>query len=64
MRVLKIGSSGSDVMKMQAVLRKIGYGLSTVDGVFENETQQAVIRFQRNNGLIADGIVGAQTFFK
>jgi len=62
MRVLKIGSSGSDVMKMQAVLRKIGYGLSTVDGVFGNETQQAVIRFQRNNGLIADGIVGAQTF--
>ena len=62
MRVLKIGSSGSDVMKMQAVLRKIGYGPITVDGVFESQTQQAVIRFQRNNALTADGIVGAQTF--
>jgi g-D-glutamyl-meso-diaminopimelate peptidase len=62
MRVLKIGSRGSDVMKMQAVLRKIGYALSAVDGVFGNETQQVVIRFQRNNGLTADGVAQAETY--
>lgn len=62
MRVLKLGSIGSDVMKMQAVLKKTGYGINKVDGVFGDETEQAVIRFQRNNGLPADGIVGAQTF--
>ena len=61
MRVLKLGSSGSDVMKMQALLKKIGYFSGVVDGVFGNETQKAVIRFQKDNGLTPDGIVGANT---
>lgn len=62
MRVLKLGSTGSDVMKMQAVLKKTGYGPAIVDGVFGNETKQAVIKFQRNNSLASDGVVGGQTF--
>lgn len=61
MRVLRIGSNGSDVMKMQALLKKIGYFSGVVDGVFGNETQKAVIRFQKDNGLTPDGIVGANT---
>jgi g-D-glutamyl-meso-diaminopimelate peptidase len=61
MRVLRLGSSGSDVMKMQALLKKIGYFSGVVDGVFGNETQNAVIRFQKDNGLTPDGIVGANT---
>jgi g-D-glutamyl-meso-diaminopimelate peptidase len=61
MRVLRLGSRGSDVMKIQAVLRKIGYNPGTIDGIFGSQTQQVVIQFQRNNGLPADGIIGAAT---
>lgn len=63
MRVLKKGSIGSDVMKLQAVLKKIGYNLENIDGVFGSETEKAVIKFQSNNGLNADGIVGAGTYY-
>jgi g-D-glutamyl-meso-diaminopimelate peptidase len=38
MRVLKLGSTGSDVMKIQAVLRKIGYNPGTIDGAFGSQT--------------------------
>ncbi|WP_029452659.1 M14 family metallopeptidase [Clostridium algidicarnis] len=62
MEVLKIGSKGSDVMKIQAVLKKIGYSPGVLDGVFGNETRSAVIRFQQNNGLTADGIIGEETY--
>ena len=61
MRILKIGSNGSDVMKIQAVLKKIGYSIYKIDGVFGNETKLAVIKFQNNNGLTPDGIIGAET---
>lgn len=62
MEVLKIGSRGSNVMKIQAVLKKIGYDPGVLDGVFGNETKSAVIRFQQNNGLTADGIIGEETY--
>lgn len=61
MRVLKIGSSGSDVMKMQAILQKTGYSSGAIDGVFGYQTQRAVIKFQNNNRLTPDGIVGDST---
>ncbi|MBB6631056.1 M14 family zinc carboxypeptidase [Clostridium algidicarnis] len=61
MEVLKIGSKGSDVMKIQAVLKKIGYTTGSLDGIFGNDTKNAVIGFQQNNGLTADGIIGEET---
>ncbi|MBU3194275.1 M14 family metallopeptidase [Clostridium algidicarnis] len=61
MEVLKIGSKGSDVMKIQAVLKKIGYTTGSLDGIFGNVTKNAVIGFQQNNGLTADGIIGEET---
>ncbi len=62
MRVLRLGSNGSDVMKLQAVLRKIGYNPGPIDGVFGNQTRDAVIQFQRNNWLTPDGVVGTNTY--
>lgn len=62
MRVLKLGSTGSDVMEIQALLRKIGYNPGIIDGAFGNQTLQAVIQFQRNSGLTADGIIGPTTY--
>ncbi|MBU3228557.1 M14 family metallopeptidase [Clostridium algidicarnis] len=62
MEVLKMGSRGSDVMKIQAVLKKIGYTTGSLDGIFGNDTKNAVIGFQQNNGLIVDGIIGEETY--
>lgn len=62
MRVLRVGSRGSDVMKIQAVLKKIGYNPGSIDGVFGNQMRQAVIQYQRNNGLTPDGIIGTNTY--
>jgi g-D-glutamyl-meso-diaminopimelate peptidase len=61
-RVLRLGSRGSDVMEIQALLRKIGYDPGMIDGVFDNQTLQAVMQFQRNSGLIPDGVIGASTY--
>lgn len=62
MRTLYYGVSGTDVMEMQATLRKIGYNPGPVDGVFGSQTQSAVRRFQRRFNLEADGIVGPMTW--
>ena len=35
-----------------------------VDGIFGNGTRQEVVRFQQDNNLPADGIVGSQTWGK
>ncbi|MBR1884124.1 MAG: peptidoglycan-binding protein, partial [Clostridia bacterium] len=35
-----------------------------IDGIFGNNTYNAVVNFQRNNGLAADGVVGCNTWTK
>lgn len=57
-----MGSGGANVMKIQAVLKKIGYGIGGLDGIFGNETRSAVIRFQQNNGLTVNGVIGEETY--
>jgi peptidoglycan hydrolase-like protein with peptidoglycan-binding domain len=54
-RTLRRGMSGPDVAKIQAVV-----GVA-VDGVFGFDTASAVKKWQRANGLVADGIVGPAT---
>ena len=60
--VVKQGSSGSIVKKIQTKLKNWGYYKGTVDGVYGPKTKSAVILFQKRNGLTADGIVGTKTF--
>jgi peptidoglycan hydrolase-like protein with peptidoglycan-binding domain len=57
---IKLGQSGSAVSEIQKLLNQNGYSLSS-DGVFGNQTQQAVLDYQQKNGLKVDGIVGTQT---
>lgn len=59
---IKLGSHGTEVMKIQAVLKKIGYNPGAIDGVFGSQTEAAVKSFQRNNGLTPDGIIGPATY--
>jgi len=62
METLQLGSAGPNVKLIQSLLARIGYNPGPVDGVFGQQTKQAVIEFQRNNGLVADGIVGPATW--
>lgn len=61
MRILKRGTSGADVKDLQVSLQKLGYVLGPTDGIFGLRTEQAVIQFQKDNGLTPDGIVGPVT---
>lgn len=59
--VLRLGSSGTSVRTIQQALVNRGYSLS-VDGVFGPITQNAVMSFQRSQGITVDGIVGSVTW--
>ena len=58
---LRRGSTGSSVRKVQQKLLNWGYYSGSVDGVYGSATEAAVRKFQRNNGLTADGICGVKT---
>ena len=55
------GSRGDQVRLVQQKLRQYGYMDGAADGVFGKETYDAVIWFQRKNGLTVDGVVGSAT---
>ena len=59
--VLKQGSKGDLVKEVQTKLIKWGYLTGRADGIFGAKTKTAVIKFQRKNGLTADGIIGTRT---
>lgn len=61
MPLLKYGSKGDAVKKLQAALNKKGYHL-VVDGIFGPKTRATVISFQYSRRLLVDGIVGPQTW--
>ncbi|MBR2176719.1 MAG: InlB B-repeat-containing protein, partial [Clostridia bacterium] len=52
--------TGDDVKWVQKALTMLGYSLNT-DGIYGSSTKSVVLSFQKNNGLTADGIVGAGT---
>lgn len=55
------GDRGADVTRIQQRLRQYGYMDAPADGIFGQATYDAVIWFQRKNGLKADGVVGPAT---
>jgi len=60
-RTLAWGSSGEDVRTLQADLSILGYNTYGMDGVFGKNTYNAVVGFQKAQGLAVDGIVGYNT---
>jgi len=60
-QMLKNGVTGSEVEKLQSRLKELGFYNGEVDGQFGNGTKNAVVLFQTQNGLEADGIVGPAT---
>lgn len=59
--ILRTGSKGPDVVKLQAMLNSDGADLK-VDGIFGPKTRAAVQAYQKSNGLVTDSIVGPQTW--
>ena len=47
---------------IQSLLARIGYNPGVVDGVFGQQTREAVREFQLDNGLLTDGVVGPSTW--
>ena len=58
---LHAGSSGPDVEALQQQLAAAGHPCD-VDGKFGPRTRAAVVAFQRERGLSADGVVGPMTW--
>jgi putative chitinase len=59
--VLGRGSKGDAVVQLQNMLRELNFAVA-IDGDFGPGTEVAVTRFQSENGMAADGIVGPQTW--
>lgn len=58
---LRNGSQGEKVWKLQERLRDLGYYSGDLDGQFGQGTRDAVIAFQKKNGLDPDGYAGEET---
>ena len=66
---LSVGSSGDDVRTLQLRLNRISDNypsipkIAAIDGIFAEDTQAALIRFQEIFGLTPDGIAGNTTWY-
>lgn len=58
--MLKIGSTGTDVRRLQILLNENGARI-VVDGWFGQTTRAAVIAAQRRLGVVVDGVAGPKT---
>jgi N-acetylmuramoyl-L-alanine amidase len=52
---------GDDVRYLQERLLELGYDLGRADGIFGRRTAASLANFQREVGLVADGVCGSQT---
>jgi peptidoglycan hydrolase-like protein with peptidoglycan-binding domain len=59
--ILREGSRGDDVQRVQELLTAVGYAPGPVDGIFGPKTKVAVLAFQDDHGLRVDGLAGSNT---
>jgi peptidoglycan hydrolase-like protein with peptidoglycan-binding domain len=62
MVIFKIGSKGKEVGKIQKKLSLLKHYQGPIDGIFGGGTEAAVKAFQKEKGLVIDGIVGPITW--
>lgn len=60
--ILKQGMIGDDIVKLQMKLQEYGYYQDEIDGIFGIGTKLALINFQLDCKLEADGVAGMNTF--
>ncbi|MCD8510502.1 MAG: peptidoglycan-binding protein [Bacillus sp. (in: Bacteria)] len=59
--LLTLGDEGPKVKTIQQLLKDIGYYIHSVDGVYNEKTRNAIKLYQKDHGLMIDGIVGLET---
>ena len=59
--IINAKSSSQDIKLVQKKLKNWGYYTGSVDGIYGSKTKAAVVKFQKRNGLVADGIIGNKT---
>ena len=60
--VLRLGSTGLPVRRLQSRMSAVGFDTGGVDGRFSPKTEAAVRQLQQRFDLAADGVVGAKTW--
>ena len=60
--LIKQGSISTYVLIAQDGLNTLGYSTGGLDGIFGSKTRSAVAGYQSRRGLLADGIVGCNTW--
>lgn len=60
--VIKLGDKGQAVADVQRYLKQAGLYTGTVDGIYGEESQAAIVQFQEMADLRIDGVVGAETW--
>lgn len=60
--ILRSPMQGKAVKRLQQRLRDLGLFSGQIDGIFGEQTLEAVKTFQQQNNLTVDGIVGAKTW--
>ena len=55
------GTTGQLVRDVQQALKNRGYYKGNVDGIYGTGTYNAIVSFQKDNALTADGIAGTET---
>ena len=59
--MLRNGSTGDAVKKVQEMLDTVGFSPGSIDGIFGPKTEAAVRAFQESVKIAVDGIVGPDT---
>ena len=60
--VVKEGSNGEAVVKVQTLLKERGFYFGEVTGECDSVTVEAIKKFQASEGILVDGICGPQTY--
>lgn len=60
--LVRHGEQGENVKSIQEILTHLGYRLGPIDGIYGDKTESAVVQFQEEHNLYADGIVGPNTW--
>ena len=59
--VTTAGKYNQTVRNAQQKLKQWGYYGGSVDGIYGPKTREAILGFQKKNGLVADGVIGPKT---
>lgn len=59
--LLQFGNRGQAVSNLQQDLTALGFNTYGIDGIFGDNTQKAVVAFQKSKAITTDALVGTQT---